>query len=44
MYADEDDDSYFDYEEEGYPSLATRSSGYGGTTRNMSEGASHVRL
>ena len=34
MYADEeDDDSYFDYEGEGFPSLATRNSGYGGTTR-----------
>ena len=33
MYADEDDDSYFDYEEEGFPSLATPNSGYGGTTR-----------
>ena len=34
MYADEEDDeSYFDYEGEGFPSLATRNSGYGGTTR-----------
>ena len=33
MYADEeDDDSYFEYEGEGFPSLATRNSGYGGTT------------
>ena len=31
MYADEEDDeSYFDYEGEGFPSLATRNSGYGG--------------
>ena len=34
MYADEEDDeSYFEYEGEGFPSLATRNSGYGGTTR-----------
>ena len=33
MYADENDDSYFDYEEEGFPRLATRNSGCGGTTR-----------
>ena len=34
MYADEEDDeSYFDYEGEGFPSLATRNSGYGRSTR-----------
>ena len=34
MYADDDDDSYyFEYEKEGFPSLAAWSSGYGGTTR-----------
>ena len=33
MYSDDDDDSYFEYKEEGFPSLAARSSGYSGTTR-----------